>query len=290
MELDGRFRTKQPDPDDRIMTFEGRYVLAIKADDGIRLPTVAEVADSMPRLHLEAIYGFVIHGPKGAPVGSGTGSYFIGLRPMGTSLSQMLESNSQDGFGLSDVMELASSGRRVERFAAATGKHLHNWYDTNRVCGRCGHPMARSELERCLICPECSNMVFPRINPVVAVAVTDGERILLTRYAGRHYRQRSIVAGFCEIGETPEQACAREVFEETGLQVKDIVYRKSQPWGVDGNIMMGFSAVLDGSEEVTIDDNELSSAEWVERSEITETDDDMSLTRSLVIDFKEGRF
>ena len=48
--------------------------------------------------------------------------------------------------------------------------------------------------------------------------------------------------------------------------------------------------MLDGSGEVIIDDNELSSAEWVERSEITETDDDMSLTRSLVIDFKEGRF
>ncbi|MFR8118995.1 MAG: NUDIX domain-containing protein [Lachnospira sp.] len=63
-------------------------------------------------------------------------------------------------------------------------------------------------------------MVFPKICPAVIIGVTDGDRILLTKYAGRTYKNYALVAGFTEIGETLEQTVEREVMEEVGLHVK----------------------------------------------------------------------
>ena len=57
-------------------------------------------------------------------------------------------------------------------------------------------------------------MVFPKICPAVIVAVTDKDRILLTKYAGRTYRNYALIAGFTEIGETTEETVSREVMED----------------------------------------------------------------------------
>ncbi len=40
----------------------------------------------------------------------------------------------------------------------------------------------------------------------------------------------SCVAGFVEPGETLEEAVAREVGEEVGVEIDDIRYVASQPW------------------------------------------------------------
>ena len=121
------------------------------------------------------------------------------------------------------------------------------------------------------------------------VSVRDGDRLLMTRYAGPGaYRHRALIAGFCEIGETAEQTVAREVLEEAGVRVKNIRYYKSQPWGFASDLLLGFVCDLDGSPELHMDGQELSSAEWVTRADSYEEDDQISLTREMIIAFKNG--
>ena len=120
------------------------------------------------------------------------------------------------------------------------------------------------------------------------MGVTNGDRLLLSKYAGRAYTRYALLAGFTEIGETLEQTVHREVMEEVGLRVKNIRYYKSQPWGVDGNILMGFYCDVDGSDEIHIDEDELSMADWYPRDVLPAQDDGISLTREMIRVFGEG--
>ena len=174
-------------------------------------------------------------------------------------------------------------------FAAMTAWHLYNWYRVNRYCGSCGEKTVHDDKERMLRCVSCGNLIFPRISPAVIVAVTDGDRLLMSKYAGRAYTRYALLAGYTEIGETMEQTVHREVMEEVGLKVKNIRYYKSQPWGVDGNVLMGFYCDLDGSDEIHLDERELSMAQWFHRSEIPARDDGISLTREMIRVFQEGQ-
>ena len=82
--------------------------------------------------------------------------------------------------------------------------------------------MVRDDKERMLKCNSCHNMEFPKICPAVIIGVTDGNRILMSKYAGRAYKKYALLAGFTEIGETVEATVAREVMEEVGLKVKNL--------------------------------------------------------------------
>ena len=97
------------------------------------------------------------------------------------------------------------------------------------------------------------------------------------------------MAGYTEIGETIEQTVQREVMEEVGLRVKNLRYYKSQPWGIDGNVLMGFFCDVDGSDAIRIDENELSMADWYPRDQLPAKDDGISLTREMIRVFGEGK-
>ena len=174
-------------------------------------------------------------------------------------------------------------------FAVMTAWHLYCWYRNNRFCGCCGTATVHDEKERMLRCPGCSNMIFPKISPAVIIAVTDGDKLLLSKYAGRAYTRYALLAGYTEIGETLEQTVHREVMEEVGLKVKNLRYYKSQPWGVDGNVLMGFFCDLDGDGTVHLDENELAMADWYDRHSLPAKDDGISLTREMIRIFSEGK-
>ncbi len=174
-------------------------------------------------------------------------------------------------------------------FAVMTAWHLYNWYRNNRFCGCCGTPTVHDHKERMLRCPNCGNMIFPRISPAVIIAVTDGDRLLLSKYAGRNYTRYALLAGYTEIGETLEQTVSREVMEEVGLKVRNIRYYKSQPWGVDGNVLMGFYCDLNGDDTIYLDETELAMAQWFPRDHIPAHDDGISLTREMIRVFSEGK-
>ena len=119
-------------------------------------------------------------------------------------------------------------------------------------------------------------------------AVTDGDRLLVTRYAGREYKGLALIAGFVEIGESLEGALEREVMEEVGLRVKDISYFGSQPWGVSDSVISGFFVKLDGKDNIYLDENELSEAVWLSRDEIPPQDSDISITAAMIEAFRKG--
>ena len=181
-------------------------------------------------------------------------------------------------------------------FEAFTAKQLNAWYMNNRYCGRCGALTGRSDTERAITCDKCGNIIYPRVVPAVIVAVIDRgqtreeDRIVLTKYSGRaDVPYYALIAGFTEIGETLEQTVAREVWEETGLNVKSIKYYKSQPWGVADDILTGFFCELDGSDKITRDEQELAVAEWTKRKDVVLQPDQFSLTNEMMTLFKEGK-
>lgn len=196
-----------------------------------------------------------------------------------------------DGFVWHPARDFRYCGEMARTLAVYTAIHLNTWYRANRFCGRCGAMLKVGTRERSMVCPRCKNLVFPRINPAIIVAVTDGEKLLMTRYSGRTHTVRHyvLVAGFVEIGETAEQTVAREVMEEVGLHVKNIRYYGSQPWGCDGNLTLGYFADLDGDAGITLDDYELSDARWFERSEVPVPNDNVSITSDMIHAFAAGK-
>lgn len=174
-------------------------------------------------------------------------------------------------------------------FAAVTGGQLDRWYRSRAYCGRCGEKTVPSETERAMVCPKCGLTEYPKICPAVIVAVLDGEKILVTRYAGRPFRGWALIAGFVEIGETLEDTVRREVMEEVGLRVKNIRYYKNQPWAFTDTHLVGFYCDLDGDSAITLDHNELCEGVWLTREELPPRENDISLTAEMMEQFRLGR-
>mgnify|MGYP000384067161 CR=1 FL=1 len=191
-----------------------------------------------------------------------------------------------EGFSFVGVDSFRKAKPKATAFAAITAYHLYGWDRDNHFCGRCGKPLKHDDKQRMLRCDCCKNMVFPKICPAVIVAVTDKDRILLTKYAGRTYRNYALIAGFTEIGETTEETVSREVMEEVGVKVKNITYYKSQPWGLSGSQLLGYFCELDGDDTITLEEDELSVGTWVKADDIDVIDDHISLTREMIEKFR----
>jgi NAD+ diphosphatase len=115
--------------------------------------------------------------------------------------------------------------------------------------------------------PDCGGQQFPRLDPAVIVLVTDGERALLGRKAEWPPGRYSTIAGFVEPGESLEDAVAREVREETGVDVLDAEYHSSQPWPFPSSLMVAFVARAEPG-SVARADEELEDVDWFSRADI----------------------
>ena len=67
-------------------------------------------------------------------------------------------------------------------FSSATAAHLAWWYDTKRFCGHCGQPLHPGATERSLVCAACGQTIYPTIMPAIIVGVTNGDKILMTKF------------------------------------------------------------------------------------------------------------
>lgn len=154
-----------------------------------------------------------------------------------------------------------------EQALAAYASGVAHWHDTHRFCGRCGGKNDHLALGHQLKCSACGQLQFPRMDPAVIMTVTDGDWILLGRSPGWPAGVYSTLAGFVEIGESLEQAVAREVKEETGVVVDNIRPVASQPWPFPSSIMLGYQATATRG-ELSIDHNELEDARWFHKDEL----------------------
>ena len=265
------YKDFQPENTDFILVFHRNTVMIRFKEEHLRYPTFSE----MQSFSCDYQYLFSIDNYK----------YFLAL-PKSCHLEE--PSIMIDGYHYENVRIFRSAASRHTAFAGITAHHLFGWYQSNRFCRRCGQKMLPDHKERMLFCPDCRNMVYPRISPAVIVGIINGDQILMSKYAGRSYTNYALIAGFTEIGECAEQTVAREVMEEVGLKVKNIRYYKSQPWAFSGSLLMGFFCDLDGSDQIKLDTSELAEAGWYSRDEITLEDDHISLTREMIMHFKNG--
>ncbi|KAJ9548679.1 hypothetical protein OSB04_021222 [Centaurea solstitialis] len=159
---------------------------------------------------------------------------------------------------------------------AGHARALLEWHNTARFCGSCGEMLVPTEAgtrKQC-IKDSCKKRIYPRVDPVVIMLVIDKEndRALLSKGARFVPRMWSCLAGFLEPGESLEEAVRRETWEETGIQVGEVVYHSSQPWPVGPSsmpcqLMIGFFAYAT-SLEINVDKRELEDAKWFSREEV----------------------
>jgi NAD+ diphosphatase len=145
---------------------------------------------------------------------------------------------------------------------------LTNWHATHTHCPRCGAVTRITQAGWSRHCDVDDSQHFPRTDPAVIVLLHDGgDRALLGRQPIWPVGRYSTIAGFVEAGESAEQAVHREVLEETGVTVDDVVYRASQPWPFPASLMLGYEARVTGG-TVGAADNELEDVRWFTREEL----------------------
>jgi NAD+ diphosphatase len=162
------------------------------------------------------------------------------------------------------VTDLDETGLSLAVHAVA----LAGWHRRHPHCAVCGELTEVVEAGASRKCTSCGTSHFPRTDPaVIMLVVDDQDRCLMGHNSARVAGWYSTLAGFVEPGEAPEQAVVREVFEETGIEVTDVVYAGSQPWPFPSSLMLGFFARA-RSTEITVDGEEILEARWFTREDV----------------------
>ena len=255
------FHPRLPQEGDYLLVFEKGQILCRCSEDGLlAFPMALEAEED----NLQ--YLFCIDDT----------AFFLGFQPL-------------PGYTFQPMRNLRSMEPQYLCFAGVTAFHLFQWYSPHHFCGSCGAPLSHHKTLRAMECPNCKRLAFPVIAPAVIVAVTHGDRILITRYAGREHKGMALIAGFCEIGERAEDTVHREVMEEAGVRVKNLRYFGTQPWGFASNLLIGYYAELDGCDDIHMDAEELQSAQWVHRDDLPEPENLASMTATMIERFRLGQ-
>lgn len=280
LKMNNQYEKKVLTQESRIMFFRENQVL-VKEGERVEFLTYEEVETLCQKASVDMpglVYLFAID----------TTDYFLADVPeSGEQLMRAMDEEQNCQFVR--MFEMRAKKPKEAIFAAATAWHLYCWYRDNKYCGRCANQLIPDESLRMLKCPNCGNQIFPKISPAVIVGVTDGDYILMTKYANREYKRYALIAGFTEIGEAAEETVRREVLEEVGLHVKNIKYYKSQPWGFDSNFLLGFFCELNDTRKIKLDEEELALAEWVHYRDIPDDVEGLSLTSEMMIAFRNER-
>ncbi len=165
-----------------------------------------------------------------------------------------------------DLRRAAASWPAAEASAFAFARAMQHWRSRTRYCGICAGEIEFRRAGYVAHCTQCATDHYPRVDPAVIVAVSDGQRLLLGRQANWPARRFSVIAGFVEPGESLEQTVVREVFEETRVRVRSCRYLGAQPWPFPGALMLGFTA--DAEPDPPQVDGELEEARWFDVEEI----------------------
>jgi NAD+ diphosphatase len=181
-----------------------------------------------------------------------------------------VEAGALKGAGsFEEVRGLASRLPANETSIAAQARTLIGWHDRHRFCAQCGTPTEVSDGGYRRDCPNkaCGARHFPRTDPVVIMMAVKGDMALLGRQAFWVPGMFSTLAGFIDPGETIEEAVRREIFEEAGVQVGDVLYHSSQPWPFPSSLMIGCIGQAE-SEELNVDTREVEDAGWFTRDQV----------------------
>ncbi len=269
-QYDRTYRLDAAKPRDHVLCYAGGGVLLRRQGDVWSAPRFSDFSEEEVSLRKEARHLFNM---------DGEGYFLLGE----TRLAE------KEGFVYCTMREVRTVRPMEVAFAAVTGFQLARWYRNRAFCGCCGARTQWSQTERAVVCPRCGLIEYPKICPAVIVAVTNGDKLLLTRYANRPFKGYALIAGFVEIGETLEDTVHREVMEEVGLRVKNLCYYKNQPWSFSDTLLTGFYCDLDGDASITLDHSELCEGIWVDRRNLPPGDGDVSLTAEMIARFRQEK-
>jgi NAD+ diphosphatase len=234
---------------------------------GIRLPTEAEV---------------MALGARGGGEPAPADVHDVGeLGDAPARAAAVTEAPLPEPFFVAGLRELFGAFSEETFWYAGRASQIIDWATTHRYCGRCAAATERVPGERCLRCPRCGHLAYPRITPAIIVLVRRGDEALLARGARFPLPFYSTLAGFSEVGESLEETLAREVREEVGIEVKDVRYFGSQPWPFPNSLMVGFSAEWAGG-EIRIDGKEILDANWYRADSLPAIPPKISIARRLI--------
>jgi NADH pyrophosphatase NudC (nudix superfamily) len=171
--------------------------------------------------------------------------------------------------GMTDLRSLAVAATlpAPQLGMLAQARSILHWHERHGFCANCGAKTEMQDAGYRRHCAACTTDHFPRTDPVIIIAVTRGENVLLGRQSAWPEGMYSTLAGFMEPGETIEDAARREVFEESGIRVGDIQFHSNQPWPFPSSLMIGLVGEA-LNDDVVVDAKELETARWFARSEI----------------------
>ena len=196
----------------------------------------------------------------------GEAHFVVDISKFESAVQELLESNErrfEDARTATEVLSHADSG------IVAQARAQVSWHTRNGFCAICGHETRMKRGGQVRECSKCEAQNYPRTDPVVITVVSDGDLCLLGRSRGRGSatNRYSALAGFVDQGESIEEAVAREVMEEAGIQVENVRYHSSQPWPFPSSLMIGCHADA-ATTDISMDNEEMEDVRWFHRDEV----------------------
>lgn len=191
----------------------------------------------------------------------------LGLEASGAALFAIGLPDAPEGLQAVNLRDAATLLPQDEAGLASYATAILTWHRTHPHCARCGHPTDVADAGFVRRCPSCGASHHPRTDPVVIMLVLRGDEVLLGRQPSWPEGRYSALAGFVEPGESLEEAVAREVREEAGVEIAAPRYVASQPWPFPGSLMLGFHADHAGGEP-QVGDAELEDVRWFARADV----------------------
>jgi NAD+ diphosphatase len=220
-------------------------------------PLLTGAAEGMPRTEFTA-----------RPAGDFP-TVFLGLQDGGPIFALDLSGADMPDDPFVDMRGLTGALPADDATILATARAMLHWRAQTKFCSVCGAANAPERGGYVMRCTGCGTEHFPRSDPAVIMLVAKGERLLLGQShkfpVNRNFY--STLAGFVEPGESLEDAVRREVFEEVGVRVGDVLYHSSQPWPFPASLMLGFYGEA-LTEEIVLDTTEMRDARWFTREDI----------------------
>ena len=158
---------------------------------------------------------------------------------------------------------------------------IFDWIFKQNYCSRTGNELSEVREDLSKYCDSCSREYFPKMSPCILAAITFNNKILLVKHNNEIRTLSTVIAGFVELGESLEDCVKREVFEEVGLEIKNIKYLASQSWPFPNQLMMAFSAEAI-SDKFKIDNDEILEANWYTEENLPQIPPEPSLSNLLI--------
>lgn len=264
----------QSSPDDTVFfVFSGKFILVEMSADTTP-EAFSETAGTGPSLFKHAVTGKFVTDSFSEPE--------YGYQAAMLSSADRLPERSM----LIPLRHFFAAGNPLSA-KAARALGIANWRQATRFCSRCGAPLKDDSRETARRCTGCNAVVYPRISPCIIILISrpradgKGREMLLARHVQRNQTMYTCIAGFMEAGESVEECAAREVMEETGLEIKNIRYFKSQSWPFPEQLMIGLTADYAGG-SIKLQEDELSEAGWFTPDALPETPPPGSLAWDLI--------